>query len=159
MPESMTDTTILAPKDLISRRYKARDALLTTVLWVVYAYFWLPLISLLAWLAGIDFAYDLVIEAGGPENLIVLLLWFLIMLLIIAAIVTGWSGIQYSRFANRERRSAAPPTDPGEQIALWGIDQTIFDQLQSAQQITVNMDHDGRITNVREGALKGAESV
>jgi len=159
MPESMTDTTILAPKDLISRRYKARDALLTTLLWVVYAYFWLPLISLLAWLAGIDFAYDLVIEAGGPENLIVLLLWFLIMLLIIAAIVTGWSGIQYSRFANRERRSAAPPTDPGEQIALWDIDQTTFDQLQSAQQITVNMDHDGRITNVREGAFKGADSV
>ncbi|MGI9309632.1 MAG: poly-beta-1,6-N-acetyl-D-glucosamine biosynthesis protein PgaD [Gammaproteobacteria bacterium] len=151
MSEQMTDTTILAPKDLISRRYRARDALLTTALWVLYAYFWLPLISLLAWLAGIDFAYDLVIEAGGPENLIVLLLWFLIMLLIIAAIVTGWSGIQYSRFANRERRSAAPPTPADEQMAIWNIDQKLFDELQSAHQITVNMDHDGQITDVREG--------
>jgi biofilm PGA synthesis protein PgaD len=155
MSEQSTDTTILAPRDLISRRYKARDALLTTVLWVLYAYFWLPLISLLAWLAGIDFAYDMVIEAVGPENLIVLLLWFLIMLLIIAAIVTGWSGIQYSRFANRDRRAEASPTDPAEMIALWGIDQGVFEELQSAQQITVNLDEHGRITSVREGATNG----
>ena len=49
--------TIAAPH-LLTRRHRARDTLLTAIMWALYLYLWLPALSLVAWILGIEFAYD-----------------------------------------------------------------------------------------------------
>jgi len=149
MALSSHDTTIHA-KDLLSSGQRARDTFLTTMLWVVYAYLWLPLISLIAWLVGIDFAYEVVARAGGIQNLVGLLLWFGVALGLILTLVTGWSGTQYFRFYRRERRIAVTPLEAETERELWGLDHEGFMRLRTGRSLTVSLDADARISEVRK---------
>jgi len=151
MAKSLRDSTIHF-RQFLTARQRAREAIITTALWFLYGYLWLPLVSFAAWYFGIDFAYDRVIRAGGPDQLILLLLWFSIIFLIILLIVVTWSGVQYSRFTgDGERRSRAPLLDPEEERELWQIDTSVYDQLKAGQVLTVSMDADLRNMAVRKG--------
>ena len=153
MAKSLRDSTIHFGEFLTARQ-RAREAIITTALWFLYGYLWLPLVSFAAWYFGVDFAYERVIRAGGPDQLILLLLWFAIIFLIILLIVVTWSGVQYSRFTgDGERRNRAPLLDPAEEREMWQIDESVQQQIKAGQILTVSMDEDLRNIVVREGSL------
>ena len=153
MAKSLRDSTIHF-REFLTARQRAREAVITTALWFLYGYLWLPLVSFAAWYFGIDFAYERVIRAGGPDQLILLLLWFAIIFLIILLIVVTWSGVQYSRFTgDGERRNRAPLLDPAEEREMWQIDESVQQQIKAGQILTVSMDDDLRNIVVREGSL------
>ena len=153
MAKSLRDSTIHF-REFLTARQRAREAIITTALWFLYGYLWLPLVSFAAWYFGVDFAYERVIRAGGPDQLILLLLWFAIIFLIILLIVVTWSGVQYSRFTgDGERRNRAPLLDPAEEREMWQIDESVQQQIKAGQILTVSMDDDLRNIVVREGSL------
>jgi poly-beta-1,6-N-acetyl-D-glucosamine biosynthesis protein PgaD len=149
MIDRMSDTTIVA-RDILDRRLKTRDAVLTTVLWVIYAYLWLPFISLIAWLVGIDFAYGLVEQAGGLSHLVELLTSFAIALAFITCIVIGWSALQFWRFHDKERRSTSPLPNYDDEMSLWDIDAAGLYQIRCGHRLTIALDEHGAITSVRD---------
>jgi len=137
---------------LLSKGQRTREVLITSLLWVVYGYLWLPLISLVAWYYGIDFAYESVQKAGGPEVLIVMLLWFSIAFLIILLVVVSWSGYQYSRFkGQKNRRNRAPVLDPEEEQEVWQIGAPLQAQIKSNKVQTLSLGADMRIKSVVAG--------
>jgi biofilm PGA synthesis protein PgaD len=153
MAKHLRDSTIHF-REFLTARQRAREAIITTALWFLYGYLWLPLVSFAAWYFGVDFAYERVIRAGGPDQLILLLLWFAIIFLIILLIVVTWSGVQYSRFTgDGERRNRAPLLDPAEEREMWQIDESVQQQIKAGQILTVSMDDDLRNIVVREGSL------
>ena len=152
MAKSLRDSTIHF-RQFLTARQRAREAIITTALWFLYGYLWLPLVSFAAWYFGIDFAYERVIRAGGPDQLILLLLWFSIIFLIILLVVVTWSGIQYSRFTgDGERRNRAPLLDPAEERELWQIDSSVQQQIKAGQVLTISMDADLHDIKVRDGS-------
>jgi biofilm PGA synthesis protein PgaD len=154
MAKGLRDSTIHF-REFLTARQRAREAIITTALWFLYGYLWLPLVSFAAWYFGVDFAYERVIRAGGPDQLILLLLWFAIIFLIILLIVVTWSGVQYSRFTGAgERRNRAPLLDPAEEREIWEIDSSVQQQMKAGQILTVSMDTDLRNLTVREGPLQ-----
>jgi biofilm PGA synthesis protein PgaD len=154
MAKGLRDSTIHF-REFLTARQRAREAIITTALWFLYGYLWLPLVSFAAWYFGVDFAYERVIRAGGPDQLILLLLWFAIIFLIILLIVVTWSGVQYSRFTgDGERRNRAPLLDPAEEREVWEIDSSVQQQMKAGQILTVSMDTDLRNLTVREGPLQ-----
>ena len=42
--------------ELLSRRRRMGDAFITGLMWIIYSYLWAPLVSLIAWLLGFEFA-------------------------------------------------------------------------------------------------------
>jgi biofilm PGA synthesis protein PgaD len=153
MAKHLRDSTIHF-REFLTARQRAREAIITTALWFLYGYLWLPLVSFAAWYFGVDFASERVIRAGGPDQLILLLLWFAIIFLIILLIVVTWSGVQYSRFTgDGERRNRAPLLDPAEEREMWQIDESVQQQIKAGQILTVSMDEDLRNIVVREGSL------
>jgi biofilm PGA synthesis protein PgaD len=148
MARPLQDVTIQM-RQFLSTRQRGRDAIVTTLLWALYGYLWLPLISFFVWYIGFDFAYELVLRAGGPEELVLLLLWFGIVCLVILLIVVSWSGFQYSKYTGAgERRNRAPVLDPAAERELWGIDDAQQQHMKSAQVLTVSLDDDGGLTGV-----------
>jgi biofilm PGA synthesis protein PgaD len=134
---------------LLSAGQRTREALVTSLLWVVYGYLWLPLISLIAWYYGIDFAYESVQKAGGAEALILMLIWFSIAFLIILLIVVSWSGYQYSRFkGQKNRRNRTPDLDAEEEREVWQIGAPLQAQIKSNKIQTVSLGADVRIKSV-----------
>ncbi len=142
-------SVIINARNVVSRRIRNRDRVLTTLMWVLYAYLWLPLISLGAWYLGVQFAYDLVIRAGGPESLISLLLSFLLILLITALVVILWSWIQRARFAKNERRLSSPSLQPAAEQAFWGISETEHEQIRSGKRLVIDLDETGALTGIQ----------
>lgn len=144
MPDAVT---IQAPH-LLSARQRARDTVLTSLLWFVYAYLWLPVVSLCAWLAGIDFAYDAMARAGGLDALTDLLGWYSFGIALIWVLVLAWSGNERRRFRGRNRRQAPGPVSDREVQTHAGLDDTAFGRLRSGGRVEVRCHADGRVTEV-----------
>ena len=147
MVEELGDVIINA-RNVLSRRVRNRDRILTIVMWVLYAYLWLPLISLGAWYLGVQFAYDLVLRAGGLESLLGLLFAFVVVLLSTALAVIVWSWIQRARFAKSERRVSSPILSAAQEQAYWGLEDPALVQLKSARRLVIELDNEGRLRSL-----------
>jgi len=147
MIDRMTDTTI-SERDVFNKM-KSRDRVLTTVLWFLYLYLWMPFISLVAWYLGYEFAYENVIKAGGIDDLLQLLTSFSMFVGIIMVIVIGWSLSQYWRFHEKDRRSVTPHPEPDAEMALWDIDEALFANIRNAKNMTLDIDENEVLTLVR----------
>ena len=148
MVEPLHDTTIQM-RQMLTARQRAREAFITTALWALYGYLWLPLVSLVAWYMGLDFAYEKVIQAGGPEELILLLLWFCIVCLVSLLVVVTWSGLQHSKYKGKgERRTTAPVLDLEAEREFWRIEESLQQQMKAAKVQTVSLDDNARIVSV-----------
>lgn len=148
MVDRLTDMTI-TERDVLNKM-KRRDAVLTVILWMLYAYLWMPGVSLLAWYVGIDFAYDLVEEAGGLEELLRLLASFGTVLAVVVCLVVGWSLSQYWRFHDKNRRAVAPRPDAEAEMALWNISAAQHDQVRNGKNIILAIDENLVLTSVRD---------
>ncbi len=148
MTKLLHDSTIQF-KQMLSGRQRTREAILTTILWMLYGYLWLPLISFVAWYFGIDFAYERVVKAGGPDQLILLLLWFFIIFLVILLIVVTWSGLQYSLYkGDGERRNRGTVFDLAAEREVWQIDAALQQQLKANKVQTIELNDQARIVKV-----------
>lgn len=142
-----TKLTIDAP-ELMQTRMHARDSFVTTMLWLVYVYLWLPLISLGAWLLGIDFAYDAMVRAGGIGGLLRLVEWCGYAALLIIAFVIGWSAIQRFRFRGHERRGVVPRVSDTVLQASSELGADEFAFLRSGRRLRVYFDDDAKLCAV-----------
>ena len=150
MIDRMTDTTI-TERDVFNKM-KGRDRLLTTVLWFVYLYLWMPFISLVAWYLGYEFAYENVIKAGGVDSLLQLLVSFAMIIGVVMVIVIGWSMNQYWRFRGKDRRNATPRPDPAMEMATWNIDEALFTEIRNAKTMLLHIDENEALTVVETGS-------
>ena len=141
------DIHIDAPH-LVSPRRRITDAVATAVMWVLYSYLWAPFISLVAWLLGFEFAYDVMVRSGGAEGLLSVLTWYGIVLFCIFLVVTAWSAVNRYRFAEHERRQSAADVsdeDIREYFALEGNDLA---RMRHAHTAKVCIDENGCIEQV-----------
>jgi biofilm PGA synthesis protein PgaD len=136
----------------LSRQQRARDTALTGVMWVIYAYLWLPAVSLGAWFLGIDFAYEVMVRAGGAAGLREILGWYGLALLVMIVSVTVWSGVERIRFRGRERRHAIPRVSDEAVQQAFGVEPAQARLLRQGNCLRLSIDPDGRLRNVRSGA-------
>jgi len=136
---------IIESPDLMSPRDRARDTLLTTAMWALYAYCWLPLIALIAWLVGFEFAYDVMIRAGGLNDLIDLLGTYATALCVIFLIISMWSRNERRRFHEKDQRRATLVVGDEEVRDAAGIDEATFRLLRHAPSVVLSLDSRGRL--------------
>ena len=141
---------INCPEEL-SRRKRLGDAVLTGIMWGLYTYLWAPLLSLVAWLLGFEFAYDVMVRAGGLEALRSVLHWYGLMLVGIVTFVTGWSLINRMRFVKRDRRHAAAQVSDEDIAAFFELESPQLEKLRCLRIIHVAQDETGGIVSVECG--------
>lgn len=130
--------------ELLTRRQRTLGALITGLMWGAYAYLWLPLVSLLAWLMGIEFAYEVMVRAGGASALRTALFWYGVMLVDVVLTVTIWSAINKWRFAGRNRRSAHLGVADASMADYFGVTLDELARLRAARRIELEIDVSGR---------------
>jgi biofilm PGA synthesis protein PgaD len=139
-----------APEEM-SQRERARDTLITAVLWAVYLYLWVPLVSLLAWAMGFEFAYDVMVRAGGARDLLPILLEYLVVISMIFSAYTIWSVSNRLRFRDLDRRSRRAPVRDDALSDYFQIPVSQIAAMRSRQVIHVSIDEDGRPTIIGLG--------
>ena len=153
MADSERNLHINMPK-LLPRRRRVADAVLTALMWAFYSYLWAPLISLVAWLLGFEFAYDVLVRAGGLELLKEVILFYGTTVTIIFIVVSGWSIINRSRFAHRNRRKAIQTVTEEEISAYFGITAEQLATMRDSQIVHVGLGEIGDIQTVESSLIR-----
>lgn len=133
---------------LVSHRRRITDAVATAVMWVIYSYLWAPLISLLAWLLGFEFAYDVMIRAGGAQGLVKVLQFYGIVLACIIIVVTAWSAVSRYRFVDKDRRQSTRNTSDEEIATYFELSDEKLQQLRGSLSAKVLIAPTGHIDHV-----------
>lgn len=133
---------------LLSHRRRFGDAIVTGLMWILYSYLWAPLISLLAWLLGFEFAYDVMVRAGGVSALKEVLWWYGIVLASIFVTVAVWSAINRRRFAGNDRRHSAQGINDTELADYFALQQQELQSMRSANIMNLSFDVSGNIEQV-----------
>ena len=153
MSERSTDVCIDSP-ELLTGREQFRDTVVTGAMWALYVYLWVPLISLLAWILGFEFAYDVMIRAGGAVHLGTVLFWYAIAITTIFIIFGVWSLSNLLRFAGHNRRGNFDRIEDQSFMAFFGISAEDLERLRSGRSLTLELDAVGAI-----GEIADADSV
>ena len=141
------DTYILSIKP-VDRRNRARDTVLTLLMWGIYIYLWIPLITLAAWLLGFERFYAIMITYGGYEVVLELLDWYSLTLILISMCIVSWSAINYYRFHSKERRYAAPETKAREISEFFGVSETEVERIRKSRRLLIELDELGSISKI-----------
>lgn len=141
----MTDKPFIQSPELLTRPEKTRDAVVTAVLWAVYAYLWLPLVSLVAWLVGYERAYEVMVRSGGAEQIKELLIVYAAVVLAIVAAVAGWSLSNRWRFRGRNRRRAPMAVTDEAIAAYFGLPLDVLGWVRGETRLYVELDDAGRL--------------
>ena len=132
--------------ELLTRRQRAFGVAFTALMWMLYAYLWLPLVSLAAWSFGVKLAYDVMVRAGGAQALRQVLIWYMIVLAGIVVTIVAWSLLNRWLFAGRSRRIASQCVEDAAIAEYFGVDVGQLRQLRAAQRVDVEIDSGGRPT-------------
>ena len=141
------DLHIDAPH-LLSRRRRITDTVATAMMWILYSYLWAPFISLVAWLLGFEFAYDVMVRAGGANGLLEILMYYGIVLICIVVLVTSWSWINRYRFSGHDRRQSGHETTDHEIAEYFDLDAEDLQKIRGSLIAKVTVSSSGRIEHI-----------
>ncbi len=142
---------------LLSQRRRFGDTIATGLMWILYSYLWLPLVSLLAWLLGFEFAYDVMVRAGGVDALKEVLWWYGIVLASIFVAIAVWSVVNRRRFADHDRRQNGQGVSDTEMAGYFALQQGELQKMRSARVMRLSFDAAGSIERV-EGSTDRKET-
>ena len=138
------DAVHIDAPELMTAPERTRDTLFTAIMWLVYLYLWVPLASLLAWLLGFEFAYDVMIRSGGARDLGAVLTVYGVIVVVIAATVAFWSLGNRFRYGNLKRRAAHSTVTTTELARYFDVDPAQVERLRAAKLAAISFDADGR---------------
>lgn len=115
--------------------------------WTLYAYLWLPAITLVAWGLGLRTAWvRSVLESSSVDATTMWLMAALVVLLGCALVL--WAERQRTRFTGVERRRRTDDVAPAAVAASLGVTAEVVHALQVAGVATVHLDADGHPVRV-----------
>ena len=140
---------IIENKQLQSKTLKSVWLSVTLLMWFVYAYLWLPLISLIAWWFGYQsFTFHMITLDGVSGVKALLSDYFLIMLIFCGALLV-WARIEKLRFEKKIRRNEIEPIKNQSVAQHFKLDEKILTQMQTKKIVTIEFNKDGEMTKFR----------
>lgn len=140
----MTKLSYIDAPELMTREQRTMGTIVTAVMWAAYVYLWLPLVSLAAWGLGVEFAYDIMVRAGGAEALRTALFWYLVLLMDVTLTVAIWSTVNKLRFAGHNRRTAHERIQDTAMASYFGVTPEVLERLRTARRLEIDVDGAGR---------------
>ncbi len=145
---------IIETPGLQSLRQRYGYALLTLAFWILWFYLWIPLISLVAWLLGIEIFHREMIQLDGLQGLLELLGWYGLTIAVMGGCYTAWALYNQLRFRGRNRRQEQAVVEPLELASAFDIDPALILPLQEAKRVLIVHDEQGRIRRIRSWRAK-----
>lgn len=143
----MSDLIINKP-GLMTLRQRFSDSLLTFLFWVFWIYLWLPVISLIAWGAGINLFYQEMIVQRGYEAFFDLLGWYGMVILSNSIVLLSWAGYNLLRFRGKERRRRAGTVRRADVARQFSVEVDQLTRWHGANRMTIYHNKEGMISRV-----------
>ena len=139
----MTNSLIISVPDRQSPGQRRLYAGLTALAWAAWIWLWLPLLTLFAWVVGLEVAYSRVVLAAaahGIEDLIFLARAAALcgLCLLLWALYNRW------RFGRPERRRRVENAEPQEIARFFGASPIVSERLRRVRRTVLHVDAEGR---------------
>lgn len=144
----MTRPLIIETPSLQSLRQRYAYAILTLFFWLFWFYLWLPVISLLAWLLGIENFYDQMIVQAGLEAFLELIGFYLTVISVLCLSLISWGLYNQIRFRGKERRTQQMRTETTELAHFFDLTPATVRQLQQTKNIELTHDDNGKLVHI-----------
>lgn len=137
---SAQDAHLIERPERQSKGRRNAFGLLTAIAWAIYAYLWLPLVTLLAWWLGVKTAYvELYLREQRIDTFLILVVPLIIV--VVAVLLLGWAEYNRHRFQSKhDRREPMPEVTHAEIAVGMGAPHALADALQQARSVSVAMD-------------------
>ena len=145
--QALKDPIIERP-DLQSPQQRTLYGILTLVFWALWFYLWLPVLALIAWIAGVQQAYKYMIVLGGYHEVIRLMAWYSLVIVLLGVVLLGWAAYNIIRFRGVEKRNARRDVTAEDLARSLGVEASTVDRWQREQRLYVTHDEEGSVTRV-----------
>lgn len=139
--------------DLQTIRQRYASTFITLLFWIFWFYLWLPLISLVAWVAGIDLMYDRMVVRGGYDAFVESLPLYVVVVVTIGALLVIWGVYNMQRFRGKERRTHVHPVEVSTIANYFIVDPVQLMEWQQEKNLVIHIDELGMIRLVEKRAL------
>jgi len=147
-PRAHARSLIIERPDLQSWQQRFMSRTLTLVFWGVWFYLWLPVLTLVGWLAGIERFHFHMIELEGYKGFLELVEVYLVIIALMSAALIGWAKYNHIRFRGVERRRERPAVSVESIAKHAGSMPCAVEQWRLARIAVVHHDEHGGITSV-----------
>ena len=107
----------------------------TIVMWALWIYFFLPMLSLALWIVGIPYIFKTLFQEEVLTELISLLSRMGLVVVVIFVIIRGWGIYNYHVFGKRNRRKQHPQVTPEQIGRHFGLNPDQVLDLQQQREI------------------------
>lgn len=138
---------INSPRKVSTARHTVYKTI-TLLAWVVYAYLWLPVITLVAWMLGAKTAF---IEVYVRDNALdsTLVVTLPLLLLLCSTLLIGWAEWNRYRFQDRDRRGPRESASEADIAQRLRAPPSLAQSLLNAKSAVLTLDEHGAPTHVR----------
>jgi biofilm PGA synthesis protein PgaD len=145
----MKQPLIIESPDLQTLRQRYTYAALTLFFWIFWFYLWIPVISLIAWLLGIETFYDQMVVQAGLEAFSELLDLYITVIMALGVTLIGWALYNQIRFRGKERRTLQPNVSKNEVAQFFELDPILTTRLQQAKYIELGHNEQGQLVTIK----------
>lgn len=144
------DAVLIHRPERQPRAQRAFFGVLTAIAWSVYAYLWLPLITLVVWALGLRASYvEIYLRSRQVDAFLPLVLP--IIALVVAVLLIGWAEYNRRRFGHLNRRRAQPAVSVAAVATTLGASEDTTQALQRARSTVLRMSDGARPVGHRTG--------
>ncbi len=143
----MRSLIINAP-DLQTMRQRFVSSFFTFLFWAIWMYLWLPLVSLVAWLVGIDLFYQQMIVQSGYQSVAALIGWFVLAVLFMAVTLLGWAGYNLLLFRGKGRRKNIKAVEAVEMANRFQVNVFQLKEWRRSKWLTIHHDDHCKIDHI-----------
>ncbi|HSR02013.1 MAG TPA: poly-beta-1,6-N-acetyl-D-glucosamine biosynthesis protein PgaD [Methylophilaceae bacterium] len=138
---------IIENSNLQSKTLKSVWLSVTLLMWFLYAYLWLPLISLVAWWFGYQsFTYHM-ITLNGLTAVETLVADYLLYVVTLCGGLLIWARLEKFRFGNKARRNNIEPINNQIIAKHFNLSEQVLNDMQTKKIITAEFNKEGEITH------------
>ena len=137
--------------ELQAGRHRLVYSVMTFVAWIVWAWLWLPLVTLVGWYLGVrTFIREIII----PDSVTIWasVLVYLLIIVLIGIFLIMWSRYNVLRFRGDERRRAAARVTDTEMRMRFDLSPDLLARFRDEDSLVVEHDEIGRIAGVFESS-------
>ena len=150
------NSLIIDMPDLQTIRQRYASTFITLLFWIFWFYLWLPLISLIAWVLGVDLLYDRMVVKGGYDAFVASLPTYSLVVVVMGAVLIIWGIYNMQRFRGKERRSHVHPVENSTIANYFIVDPVQLTEWQQEKNLVIHLDELGMIQSVEKRTLTQA---
>jgi biofilm PGA synthesis protein PgaD len=147
-PSLNLQSPIIERPDLQTRHQRTLYGALTMAFWALWIYLWVPLLALLAWLLGIQQAYQYMVTQEGYHELAHVLSIYALVIAALGGTLVIWATYNILRFRGIDKRAARPRVSEADIGFDLDHDESSVGRWQRERLLMVRYDDAGRIADV-----------